>query len=186
MKMRPLRVMRGIIITWCPSLPVVRKLLHFNLFPETTGTIILKRGRSVHLIVLIKVFSSLGPKVQMSFSHHFVSVVCHPLNFHILIFSRTTGSNWTKLWCDTLWMPIFQNCVHWPCLILKMASHWLKNWKSLKIFFRTTEWIETRFSQNTGTAHPPRADKSSLKSDHCFYPVWYTNYNRLSCNSNLF
>jgi hypothetical protein len=40
------------------SLPVVRKLLHFNLFPETTGTIILKRGRSVHLIVLIKVFSS--------------------------------------------------------------------------------------------------------------------------------
>jgi hypothetical protein len=61
------------------------------------------------------------------------------------------------------------------------ASHWLKNWKSLKIFFRTTEWIETRFSQNAGTAHPPRADKSSLKSDHCFYPVWYTNYNRLSC-----
>ncbi|CAB9539827.1 hypothetical protein [uncultured Gammaproteobacteria bacterium] len=52
-----------------------------------------------------------------------------------------------------------------------MASHWLKNWKSLKIFFRTTEWIETRFSQNAGTAHPPRADKSSLKSDHCFYPV---------------
>ena len=45
----------------CPSLPVVRKLLHFNLFPETTGTIILKSGRSVHLIVLIKVFSSLGP-----------------------------------------------------------------------------------------------------------------------------
>jgi hypothetical protein len=43
-----------------------------------------------------------------------------------------------------------------------------KNWKSLKIFFRTTEWIETRFSQNAGTAHPPRADKSSLKSDHCF------------------
>jgi hypothetical protein len=112
-----------------------------------------------------------------------VSVVCHSLNFHILIFSRTTGSNWTKLWCDTLWMPLFQNCVHWPCLILKMASHWLKNWKSLKIFFRTTEWIETRISQNAGTAHPPRADKSSLKSDHCFYPVWYTNYNRLSCNS---
>jgi hypothetical protein len=103
------------------------------------GLIFIQAGRSVHLIVLIKVFSSLGPMVQMSFSHHFVSVVCHPLNFHILIFSRTTGSNWTKLWCDTLWMPLFQNCVHWPCLILKMASHWLKNWKSLKIFFRTTE-----------------------------------------------
>ena len=31
-----------------------------------------------------------------------------------------------------------------------------------------------------------RADKSTLKSDHCFYPVWYTNYNRFSCYSNLF
>jgi len=35
-----------------------------------------------------------------------------------------------------------------------MASDWLKNWKSLKIFFRTTEWIETKFSQNAGSAHP--------------------------------
>jgi hypothetical protein len=35
-----------------------------------------------------------------------------------------------------------------------MASNWVKNWKSLKIFFRTTGWIETKFSQNAGTAHP--------------------------------
>jgi hypothetical protein len=84
-----------------------------NLFPETTGTIILKRGRSVHLIVLIKVFSSLGPKVQMSFPHHFVSVVCHPLNFHILIFSRTTGSNWTKLWWEG-WTSSDDNTSHNP------------------------------------------------------------------------
>jgi len=185
MKTRPLRVMWGIIITWCPSLPVVRKILHFNLFPETTGQIILKRGRNVYLIVLIKFFRSLGPKAEMSFSLT-LCLVCHPLTFRIFIFSRTTESNWTKLWCDTLWMLLFQNCVCWPCLILKMVSDWLKNWKSLKIFFRTTEWIETKFSQNAGTAHLPRADKSNLKSDHCFYPVWYTNYNRLSCNSNLF
>ena len=137
MKMRPLRVMRGIIITWCPSLPVVRKLLHFNLFPETTGTIILTRGRSVHLIVLIKVFSSLGPKVQMSFSHHFVSVVCHPLNFHILIFSRTTGSNWTKLWCDTLWMLLFQKVcpltlpnIKDGCHVFRLVKKIRNLWKS--------------------------------------------------------
>ena len=110
MKMRPLRVMRGIIITWCPSLLIVCKLLHFNLFSKTTGPIVLKDGRSVHLIVLKKVFSSPGPTVQMSFSHHFVSVICHPLTFLILIFSRTTRSNWTKLWCDTLNAPLPKVC----------------------------------------------------------------------------
>jgi hypothetical protein len=31
---------------------VVRKLLNFNLFPETTGPIVTKHGRSVHLLVL--------------------------------------------------------------------------------------------------------------------------------------
>jgi hypothetical protein len=35
-----------------------------------------------------------------------------------------------------------------------MASNWLKNWKSLKIFFRTIGWNETKLSQNAGTAHP--------------------------------
>jgi hypothetical protein len=34
-----------------------------------------------------------------------------------------------------------------------MAPNWLKNWKSLKIF-RTTGWIEAKFSQNAGTVHP--------------------------------
>jgi len=35
-----------------------------------------------------------------------------------------------------------------------MSPDWLNNWKSLKIFFRTTGWIETKFSQNAGSAHP--------------------------------
>jgi hypothetical protein len=60
-----------------------------------------------------------------------------------------------------------------------MASDCLKNWKSLKIFFRTTGWSKTKFSQNAGTAHPPRADESPLKLDHCSYPVGYANYNLL-------
>jgi hypothetical protein len=30
-----------------------------------------------------------------------------------------------------------------------MASDWLKNWKSLKIFFKTTGWNETKFVPNT-------------------------------------
>ena len=184
--MRPLRVMRGIIITWCPSLLIVCKLLHVNLFSKTTGPIVLKDGRSVHLIVLKKVFSSPGPTVQMSFSHHFVSVICHPLTFRILIFSRTTRSNWTKLWCDTLWMLLFQKCVRWPCLILKMAamsSDWLNNWKSLKIFFRTTGWIETKFSQNAGTAHPLEQMRASSNQIIVFTQLEiYKLQSVVSCN----
>jgi hypothetical protein len=42
-----------------------------------------------------------------------------------------------------------------------MASNWLKNWKSLKIFFRTTGWIETKFSHNAGTADPQEQMRAS-------------------------
>ena len=166
MKMRPLRVMRGIIITWCPSLLIVRKLLHFNLFPKTIGPIVFKLGRSVHLIVLKKVFSSPGPRAQMSFSHHFVSVVCHPLTFCIWSSQEPLGQIGPN--SDVTLFECFQNCVSWPCLILKMAamsSDWLNNWKSLKIFFRTMGWIETKFSQNAGTAHPlEQMRASSIRS----------------------
>jgi hypothetical protein len=67
MKMRPLRVMRGIIITWCPFLLIVCKLLHFNLFPKTTGPIVLKHGRSVHLIVLKKFLVHQGLRLKRAF-----------------------------------------------------------------------------------------------------------------------
>jgi hypothetical protein len=58
-----------------------------------------------------------------------------------------------------------------------MASHWLKNWKSLKIFFRTTEWIETRFSQNAGTAHQFNDDRQQTQSDgkNSFEPLALVN-----------
>ena len=49
-------------------------------------------------------------------------------------------------------MVLFKNCIWWPCPASKMAamaSDWLKNWKSLKIFFRTTEWHETKVVPNT-------------------------------------
>jgi hypothetical protein len=52
-----------------------------------------------------------------------------------------------------------------------MASNWLKNWKSLKIFFRTTGWIETKFSHNAGTAHPLEQMRASSNQIHCVYPV---------------
>ena len=72
---------------------------------------------------------------------HLASVSHHLLTFHILIFWKTTGSNWIRLGCDPPWVVLFQNCVRWPCPIYKMAamaSDLLNNWKSFKIFFSRT------------------------------------------------
>jgi hypothetical protein len=52
---------------------------------------VFKHGRSVHFLVLKKVFSSPGPRAQMRFSHHFVSVVCHLLTFCILSAQEPLG-----------------------------------------------------------------------------------------------
>ena len=67
-------------------------------------------------------FSSPDPKGQVSYWHHFSSVV-RPSTFHILIFSwETTGPIATKLWWNGPWMAPFQNCVRWSRLQTKMAT----------------------------------------------------------------
>ena len=61
-------------------------------------------------------------KGQVSYCHHWASVV-RPLTFHILInFSEATGPIWTKLWWNGPWMAPFQNCVWWSRLPTKMAT----------------------------------------------------------------
>ena len=70
----------------------------------------------------------LTPKGQVSYCHHWASVVCRPssvcpLTFHILInSSEATGPIWTKLWWNGSWMTPFQNCVRWSRLPTKMAA----------------------------------------------------------------
>ena len=74
-----------------------------------------------------------------------------PLNFYVLIFSKTAGLNWSKYGCDTSYMVIFQKCVWWTYLTSKMAamiSDWLNIYKSLNIV-RTTGSGETMFGTNT-------------------------------------
>jgi hypothetical protein len=67
-------------------------------------------------------FSSPDPKGQVSYCHHWASVV-RPLNFHILInSSEATGPIWTKLWWNGPWMAPFQNCVRWSRLPTKMVA----------------------------------------------------------------
>jgi hypothetical protein len=74
-----------------------------------------------------------GPpcKGNMSFSHHLVSVVCHPFISHILIFSsenpqpnelklgRIRKHLWKNLCKEcTFCYPIRnKNCMWWPCLL---------------------------------------------------------------------
>jgi hypothetical protein len=68
-----------------------------------------------------------------------------------------------------------------------MASNWLKNWKSLKIFFRTMGWIETNFSQNGGTAHPLAQMRASSNQIIVFTQLEiYKLQSVVSCNSNGF
>jgi hypothetical protein len=75
-----------------------------------------------HCSISKVVFSSPDPKGQVSYCHHWASVVC-PLTFHILInSSEATGPIWTKLWWNGPWMTPFQNCVRWSRLPTKMAA----------------------------------------------------------------
>ena len=86
-------------------------------------------------------FSSPDPKGQVSYCHHWASVVCRPssvvcrpssvvrrpsvrpLTFHILInSSEATGPIWTKLWWNGPWMAPYQHCVRWSRLPTKMAA----------------------------------------------------------------
>jgi hypothetical protein len=66
-----------------------------------------------------------------------------------------------------------------------MASNWLKNWKSLKIFFRTTGWIETKFSLNAGTTHPLEQMRASSNQIIVFTQLEiYKLQSILSCDFN--
>jgi hypothetical protein len=71
--------------------------------------------------------------------------------------------------------------------MVAMASNWLKNWKSLKIFFRTMGWIETNFSQNAGTAHPLEQMRASSNQIIVFTQLEICKLQSVvSCNSNGF
>ena len=121
-------------LTRCPLQPMVwdkwwkilhsRPLLALNFIIETSFfcTIFLIFSA---IVQNKRPFFSSG---QVSYCHHWASVVCrpssvHPLTFHILInSSEAAGPIWTKLWWNGPWMAPFQNCVRWSQLPTKMVA----------------------------------------------------------------
>jgi len=81
----------------------------------------------------------------------FPSLVIYCLIFHILIFSRTTGPNWTLNVILIGWSSfkiVSGDLALHRSKMAAIASDLLNYWKSLKIFFRTAGWNESKFCPN--------------------------------------
>ena len=77
----------------------------------------------------------------MSFCHHFVSVVCHPFTFHILIFSSENPQpNELKLGWKHLWKVPFKECTFCYDPLPNMSATGNSCFRFLKIFSSETAW----------------------------------------------
>ena len=86
-----------------------------------------KQGWPSNILFLTLYFHTFShidfPKGQVSYCHHWASVVCPSVNFshfNQLLWSHWANLNQTLVECP--WMAPFQNCVRWSRLPTKMAT----------------------------------------------------------------
>ena len=90
------------------------------LFNTFASVILFTRKFTLKLIHFILDFLAKG---NVSFCHHLVSVVCHPLTFHILIFSSETPQPYElKLCRKRLWKVLYKHCSFCPDPLTNMAT----------------------------------------------------------------
>ena len=105
-------------------------------------------------LILLKFRSSFKLTWAESSSEFFWSSVCPSVNFHIFIFSRTTGPISTKLGTKHPWVKGIQVCSNEGPRPSQRGDNWemIKlNWQLLKIFFSKTTGPS---STKLGTKYP--------------------------------
>ena len=90
------------------STPLTKRRYNFNAYNRTTNY----HKQLCKYYTITSCFSSPGPKVQVNYCHHLVSVVCRLYTFHISSFSETTwpigtrNDHWKVFYKVYVFMPI--------------------------------------------------------------------------------